>query len=96
MPIFQVTPLAGNAQQVAAAVSKIDPGNRYALQNNAGWLVAFQGTSSDLSNFLQVTALTQGDSMPTGSTLVTHIVSYFGLGPTGMWEWLKIQFEANK
>ena len=94
MPIFQVTPLASNAEKVGSAVvAAIPEESRYELPNSAGWFVSFKGTTIELSHALAVTGQPDGAPHTTGSVLITSIVSYYGRGSAEMWEWLKTRFE---
>ncbi len=95
MPIFQVTPLAKNADFVRTAIAKhIAEADQFEIPNESGWFVRFSGTTIELSHKLEITGQAQGVSTPVGSTLVTHIVAYYGRGSTDMWEWLKTRFES--
>ncbi len=96
MPIYQITPLAKNTVQVKNAVAThILEQDRYEIPNSAGWFVRFDGTTVELSNRLEVTGQEPGTSTPVGSTLITHIVAYYGRGGMDMWEWLKNRFERS-
>lgn len=98
MPVFLVTPLIDNADRVATAVRALDvpDTDRFELNNpNGGWLVAFPGTTVDLTRSLKLASVEPGFTSPVGPALVTSVSSYFGLGQNVMWEWLKLQFERN-
>lgn len=96
MAVYLVTPLAHNADQISAAIrSKVESEDYHELQGRAGWLVSFRGTSVELSNLLGITTAEGKPSEPLGSAIVTSIGSYYGLGSTGMWEWLKTRFERQ-
>ena len=96
MAIYQVTPLARNTEQVRIALEKhIDEPDRFTIPNDAGWFVRFGGTTIELSNKIEVTGQPKGEPTPVGSTLITHIVAYYGRGGSDMWEWLKTRFESQ-
>ena len=96
MPIFQITPLTDNAIKVGESVKRhFSEAAWYELPFSAGWFVRFNGTTVELSKKLEVTGQTDGATNPIGSTLITHIVAYYGRGSTDMWEWLKTRFEAQ-
>jgi hypothetical protein len=97
MPVFLITPLSQNAVQIGAAVSENFAAEDFqAMQNGAGWLVVFRGTSIELSNLIGITSPDGGRPDPgIGSAMVSSVGSYFGLGPTTMWEWLKARFERQ-
>jgi hypothetical protein len=96
MPVYLVTPLARNADQVGEAVKKhITPDDAYELQGRSGWLVFHRGTSMELSNAIGVTSPEGKPQSDLGPAMVTSIGSYYGLGSTAMWEWLKTRFERQ-
>lgn len=96
MPIYQVTPIGNNRDALARSVTTtINERDRIPLQNNMGWFIDFDGTTIELSNALGVTGQAKGENSTVGSTLITAVTSYYGRGPTDMWEWLKIRFERN-
>lgn len=96
MPIYLVTPLANNAQAIGRAVrEKIPEQDFHELQANSGWLVAFKGTSVDLSKLLGITPTEEVPTPTIGSAMVTSIGSYYGRGSSLMWEWLKTRFESQ-
>ena len=92
MPVFQLHALGANKPLLAKAVEgKFAAEDRYQLPNDAGWLVRYDGTTVDLSNFIEVTGQEKGVLSPVGSTLITLVTSYYGRGPTDMWEWLSLK-----
>jgi hypothetical protein len=95
MPIYQVTPLSNNATAVGQVVREKLGADALELQSQTGWLVTFKGTTVELSHLLGVTNPTNEGAFPLGSVLVTSIGSYYGRGPTQMWEWLKTRAEAG-
>lgn len=97
MPVFLVTPLGHNADQVGAAVrAKFPETDYYELQGRSGWLVSFSGTSLGLSNAIGVTSDDPHFKPELGSVMVTLVGSYYGRGSTTMWEWLKARFEGQR
>ncbi len=96
MPIFLVTPLSSNADQVGQSVRENLPeDDRFELPQRSGWLVVHRGTTVELSNAIGITAPGGKPTDGLGSALVTSIGSYYGLGGTQMWEWLKTRFERQ-
>ena len=96
MPIYQVTPLSGDAEPLAQAVQeRIPAADRFELQASAGWLVFHTGTTVELSNQLGITGPTGRPENGIGPAMVTSIGSYYGLGAVPMWEWLKTRFERQ-
>lgn len=95
MGIFLITPLGHNADRIGEAVrARIPEVDRYELQSRAGWFVKFSGTTVELSNAIGISGQEKGVTSTLGSALVTSLLSYYGRGPTDMWEWLKTRFEA--
>lgn len=96
MSVFLVIPLANNLEEVDKAVRLAIPeSDSYRLQGDAGWLVNFNGTSIDLCNTLGITGQPAGERSPVGSTLVSPVTSYYGRGPSDMWEWMRVKLEAG-
>ena len=93
MAIFQVTPLADNYTAIKEALEahQLD---YLELQNTMGFLVSFHETSFELSNKLGITNTETGRG-ELGSALVTLVGSYYGMGNTYMWEWIKSRLERN-
>jgi hypothetical protein len=98
MPIYQVTPLAANHGLLDSVISeKAAAGEieQYTLAMSAGWMVAYKGTTVELSKLLSVTGQPPGEKSPVGATLIVAITSYYGRAATDLWEWLKTRFEAS-
>lgn len=95
MPIYLAIPLKADSSALNRAVETAiaDQSSRYKLQADRGWLIKYEGTTLELSNFLGITGQPEGIASPVGSSMVVPISGYYGRGPTDMWEWLKIRFE---
>lgn len=95
MPIFLAIPLKaeGGALNSAVETTVVDSSNRYKLPADRGWLIKFEGTTTELSNFIGITGQPEGVSSTVGAAMVVPISGYFGRGPTDMWEWLKVRLE---
>lgn len=95
MPIYIAVPLAPTSAPLDAAVTKNieSKADKYKLQNDRGWLIRFDGTTVELSNKLEITGQAEGAKSPVGSAIVVPVTSYFGRGPTDMWEWIKTRLE---
>ena len=94
MAIFILTPLTNDPSGINTAVEQSisDPADRFKLQAGRGWLISFPGTSVELCNHIGLTG--QPDGTPImGSAIVVPITSYYGRGPSEMWEWLKTRLE---
>jgi hypothetical protein len=95
MPVYLAIPLIEDSAPLKTAAEKTIPvDSRYELQANSGWLIHFTGTTIELTNHLGITGQQKGDPSPVGSAMVIPITSYYGRGPTDMWEWLKIRMES--
>lgn len=94
MPIYLAIPLIPESTALDAAVANhIPEKNRFKLQADRGWLIKFEGTTVELSNALTVTGHEKGEHSLVGSTLITPVSNYYGIGPADMWEWLKTRIE---
>jgi hypothetical protein len=94
MAIFILTPLTGDPSAINAAVERSisDPADRFRLQSDRGWLISYPGTSVELCNVIGLTGQPEG-TPSIGSAIVVPISSYYGRGPSEMWEWLKTRLE---
>jgi len=97
MPVFVIIPLANNFEGLGKALeAKLIATDFFALQNDAGWLVNYGGTSQELSTFIGITPPPDSGAEPLGSALVVPVPSYYGRGPTTMWEWIKTRMEGGR
>lgn len=96
MPLYVAVPLTSNHDALDAAVQKYitSASDRYKLQADGGWLIKFGGTTVELCNHLKITGLQEGAKPAVTSVLVVPLTSYYGRGPTDMWEWIKSRLEA--
>jgi hypothetical protein len=95
MPVFQISPLSSNRDEIGARIKAlVEDADFLELQHRAGFLVVYKGTTVDLSHALGITAPEGAPKGSTGPALVTSVGSYYGLGNTSMWEWLKLHFES--
>ena len=96
MTVFLITPLANNADAIGKAIAEhIGDGDSYVLPNNAGWFVNHKGTTVEVSSTIGITGKIPGEKAKLGSALVTPVNSYYGIGSSDMWEWLKIRLEGQ-
>lgn len=96
MAVFLITPLDNNFEELGLSIGdKFPKGDSYPLVHNAGWLVYHKGTSVEVSADIGITGTPPGEKPEVGAALVTPITSYYGMGPTDMWEWLKSRFERR-
>lgn len=94
MAIFLVVPLSKNVDQIGSALRANLPAEAtFELQNGAGWLVEFDGTSAELCKVLGVAGTVDRDTPSNGPAIAVTVGSYYGFGSTSMWEWLKSRFE---
>lgn len=93
MAIFLVTPLADNYTAIKETLEQQSL-DFLELQSAMGFLVYDTGTSFELSNKLGITNQETGRGV-LGSALVTLVGSYYGMGNTYMWEWIKSRLERS-
>lgn len=95
MPVYLAIPLSTNPEPLDLAVDKYihNESDKHRLQANRGWLIRYDGTTVELSNHLTLTGQPKGEKSPVGSALIVPVTSYFGRGPTDMWEWIKTRME---
>jgi hypothetical protein len=94
MPIYLVVSLANDASALDNALQRtVSASDRYRLQGNRGWFVRSELTSIELSNAIGITGPTWEGPALYASAIVAPISSYYGRGPTDMWEWLKSRME---
>jgi hypothetical protein len=94
MPIYIAVPLIPDGSKLDNSVLEtIPPADSFKLQADRAWLIKYNGTTSELSNHLRVTGHPKGEKSRVGSTLISPVPSYYGLGPSDMWEWLKNRIE---
>lgn len=98
MAIFLVTPLSNNLELIKAALNAQKSETRevdyFELQNGAGLLYADSGTTLEVSNKIGITQ-PEASVKPLGAALVTRVSSYYGIGSTIMWEWMKSRMEQS-
>lgn len=95
MPVYIAIPLRHEIEPLKKAVQiRVSPENRHELQGDSGWLINFSGTTIELCNHLGITGQDPGVPSPVGASLVVPITSYYGRGPSDMWEWIKTRIEA--
>lgn len=95
MALFLAIPLrAENDFLDRAVIENIEEQNRFRLQANAGWIIEFDGTSTELSDKIGITGQEAGVPSPVGSALVTNLTNYYGRGPANMWEWIRVRLES--
>lgn len=85
MATFAIIPI-GTIPKVDTALTGF--GNKALRLPNGEWLVAYDGTSRQLSDALGVT-----DSEAT-SAIILNFSAYWGRASTDIWEWIKENGEA--
>jgi len=94
MTIFYATSLVANDSELETAVTgNFDEHDRYRIQNGRGWLIKYPGTAVELSNFLGITGQQEDQPAAVKSAMVLAVTTYYGRGPTDMWEWIKTRFD---
>jgi len=94
MPVYIAIPLIADSNPLKTAIESTLPSeSRYELQADSGWLIHFSGTTIELTNHIGITGQEPGEASKVGSALVVPITTYYGRGPSDMWEWLKTRME---
>lgn len=88
MGVFLLTPI-NNAERLGKAISTRFGKDSYAVPQTHSWLVAFDGTTKELSDEL---GITDGSG---GTGIVVPVVNYYGRAPTDLWEWVKNRMERT-
>lgn len=97
MAVFALIPLADNFTALTdQVVDRIHGSDRYQLASDAGWLVRYKGTSTEVSDHLQITGQPEGVKTPVGAVLVIPVTNYHGRASADMWEWLKDRLESDR
>lgn len=81
MPVFAVMSLDSREQTEGRV---IELGLPFYPVGSLGLMVAFKGTSEELSNQL---GITDGQ---TGRAIVIAVGDYYGFAPPGLWEWINV------
>ena len=90
MTIFAVIKQPGpNSELLAGAIGQHFPLQHYDL-GNGSWLIADNGTASDLSTKLGITP--EG---AVGSAVVIEVASYYGRANPAIWSWIKTNWENS-
>ncbi len=84
MAIFQVTPLAGNAGAIGAALANAEPKLDFYKIAADSWLVSFHGTVKELCEIIGVGDVPRLD----GAALVVRTNAFYGRADNDMWEWM--------
>lgn len=91
-PIYMVVSLAQDSSVLDAKIERrFGMADRYRLQGERGWLIRFQGTSVELTKYLEIDSVNTEDCEPTGSAIVVAVDYYHGKGPVDMWEWIVVK-----
>lgn len=94
MPIYLAIPLISESDLLNTAVElHVEASDRYKLQADRGWLVRYEGTTRELCDKIGLTGQAKGEQSPVGSALIVPVTTYYGRGPSEMWEWLKTRLE---
>jgi len=83
MAIFVVIPTATNTALASVLSSPEWADKTYPLPHGE-WLVAFEGTSTELSEALNIL-----DKEGTGPAIVFAVNGYYGRASVNIWEWIK-------
>jgi hypothetical protein len=89
MPVFTVIRQTKNIDSLASAVAKGFPDAHYELGDGV-WLVAGNGTASDISDKLGITPNAEN-----GTGVVIEAASYYGRANPAIWTWIKDNWERR-
>lgn len=93
MPIFIVVPETPSPELLNTAVeTKVSAQDKFSLPGGHGWLVKFDGTSTELSHKLGIST-PDNKGGPAGPALVALMSSYYGRGPVTTWEWIASRWD---
>lgn len=94
MPLYVVIPL-DKKEAVNKAVMSLPQEDIYRLKGDSGWIVRYKGTSKELTRSLGIGVENdKGVVSSIGSALVVSLATYYGFGPSDMWEWIGTRAEA--
>lgn len=88
MGVFLITPIA-EPDRVGKVVADRFKQDAYSIPRTQSWLVAFGGTTKELSDTLGIS----DGSVGTG--IIVPVTNYYGRAPTDIWEWIKNRMERS-
>lgn len=86
MNIYVIIPTQPTHTKLDELIKKEFEGYNYHLPQGE-WLVAFNGTSRELSDKL---GISDGSN---GSAIIVGISGYYGRASTDLWEWIRVKSE---
>lgn len=92
MAIYMVTPMADNHEEIREAIQQKEL-DAFLVPNSESVLVNFTGTAVELSNQIGITS--EGARGELGAALVSGFGSYYGIGSTQLWDWIKNRLERQ-
>jgi len=92
MTIFAVL-LPTPQPTLVAEIVRIFEGN-YIQLSETQYLVSSSGTAIEICAKLGIYDAKQPEKVSTGVAVVLATSSYFGRGPTTLWEWMKAKLES--
>lgn len=92
MTIFAVLLPAPNAK-LEAAIKAAFPNDHFMI-NNTQWLISATSTVVDITAKLGVYNAAAPQTQSIGNAIVFATSSYYGRGPTAVWDWIKAKLEA--
>jgi hypothetical protein len=78
---------------LAEEIRKLFDGN-YIQLNDTQYLISTSGTTVELCAKLSIYDAREPTKTATGSAVIVATSSYFGRGPSTVWEWMKAKSEA--
>jgi hypothetical protein len=93
MTIFAVL-LPGHQPGVVESIKRVYPNDHYGITDSQ-WLISANGTAIDVSAKLGVYDPKNPLTPSSGNAVIFATSSYFGRGPTPIWDWLKAKLESS-
>ena len=77
-----------------ATIQRLFPNDCLAVTETQ-WLIATTGTAMGLTAKLGIYDSAEPDKPAIGNAIILLVTSYFGRGPSSIWDWLKAKQETS-
>lgn len=88
MATFVVIPVSERTDILDSKIREF--GNKFFKLPVDGWLIAYDGTSRQLSKHLGITEGDQDSDASTENAIIFNVSGYWGQADKGVWEWLSV------
>lgn len=85
MAVFVLVPTS-RAEEIGVVIAARHLEGSYKLPRGE-WLISYQGTSQQLSDYLGIT------DASTGNAVIFSVGGYYGNAPTAIWEWIQANWK---